>query len=362
MIKLIITIISFLSLFSCVRHSNQCEVISIKSNLVDSICIHEILGNLEYVSLESGGTIPLVGRISKILFESNHIFISDSKSVHCFGMQGDHINTLNRYGRGPGEYLGIADFCVLNKYIYILDNNNKLYVYSLDGECINTEVLDFYVASMCTLPANKLLLKSAYQSDVAKFHIYDSQSLLRLNSFAQIKSSEITWRHIKGADNFYYNDKELLFHEQLNDTVYSISDNIVSPKYVFDFYGKNAPSELWDSEYKSIMDIVMKLYSGNYCFGTPTFAETDDNLIFAYKDGSETRLCVYNKVSKTSIQSSNIYFDKLRASVPFVECIVSFFSTEHIGFALSGIDLLNYDNQSQIHFNEDDIIICYTMN
>lgn len=346
--RMFVIVLFSLLLISCAKENSELDVISIHPNLVDSINIKDIMGDVRYIALCSHDSIPVIGNIAKIAFENGGIYVSDGKALHSFNSDGKYLKTISKYGRGPGEYLGIADFSLGEEKVHILSNNGLLYTYTLQGEYIKSVKPDFYSASISTLPDNKLLLTSAYQSDADKLHIYDSESLQRSASFAPIKRSEMTWRHIKGQENFFRAGEELLYHEQMNDTVYSITNSMLEPKYVFVFEGKNAPQSFWEREYSSIMDIVMKLNAEGYAFGTPTFAEKDNKIILTYRVGSDAKLCLYYKDSKESVQTKNIYFEALGVSVPFDECRYSFRDSRSLAIAINLGDniILCFDNNA----------------
>ena len=333
--RMFVIVLFSLLFISCANENRELDVIPIHPNLMDSINIRDVIGEVRYITLDSHDSIPVIGNIAKLVVENSTIYISDGRALHSFSLEGKHLNTISKYGRGPGEYLGISDFCLGEEKVHILDNNGLLYTYTHQGEYKKSVKPDFYAASISTLPDNKLLLTSAYQSDADKLHIYDSESLQRSASFAPIKRSEMTWRHIKGQENFFRAGEELLYHEQMNDTVYSITNNLMEPKYVFVFEGKNAPQNFWEREYSSIMDIVMKLNAEGYAFGTPTFAEKDNKIILTYRVGSDAKLCLYYKNSKESVQTKNIYFEALGVSVPFDECRYSFRDSRNLAVAIN---------------------------
>ena len=65
--------------------------------------------------------------IDKMVFRNGKIYIGDyhSRKILVYNKDGKGVFTLDRTGRGPGEYLDMKSFTVDGKYIYILDNQMR---------------------------------------------------------------------------------------------------------------------------------------------------------------------------------------------------------------------------------------------
>lgn len=65
--------------------------------------------------------------IDKMVFRNGNIYIGDyhSRKILVYNKDGKGVFTLDRTGRGPGEYLDMKSFTVDGKYIYILDNQMR---------------------------------------------------------------------------------------------------------------------------------------------------------------------------------------------------------------------------------------------
>lgn len=79
----------------------------------------------------------LIRRIDKLLLDDEHIYVLDksiSKLV-IFSLDGKYINTINRKGKGPGEYMGIKDFTLNGDSIVLFDDiGQKLQFFNGQGE------------------------------------------------------------------------------------------------------------------------------------------------------------------------------------------------------------------------------------
>ena len=105
------------------------------------IDIHEI-AEVEYIPLETTDSSMLQVDVN-ISITDNHIMVSDisQHSVIFFDRTGKYLHTVNRYGRGPGEYVASieTDIDANKKELYIWDLHNfKLFTYTWNGTNIST--------------------------------------------------------------------------------------------------------------------------------------------------------------------------------------------------------------------------------
>lgn len=111
----------------------------------------DFVESVSYLSLESNKESMFKG-IDKILFENQFIYIADYrlKKIIAYNQDGTVRFVLDRFGRGPGEYLDIKSFAVNGSELYILDNfNRKIFIYdSLTGNFKNSVNINFIAWDM----------------------------------------------------------------------------------------------------------------------------------------------------------------------------------------------------------------------
>lgn len=66
-------------------------------------------------------------KIDKLVCRNGRIYVGDffSKRIIAFDTAGHHLFTVDRHGRGPGEYLEIKSFAADDKHIHLLDNFSR---------------------------------------------------------------------------------------------------------------------------------------------------------------------------------------------------------------------------------------------
>ena len=283
----------------------------IRENKVYEIKAEDLFSKIRYIGLDYIESHP-IGNIKKTYLHNDTLFISDGRTIFQYDLNGHYLQSLNRRGRGPEEYYNIMDFTVDDKYLYIVDQNKKILLYTTNNEFVQTSRLDFFPASLWPFGEYEFLLTSAYQDDVDKFHIYDNRTLQRVSSFCPINKAEMNYRHIINQKNFYMIGDRLLFHEPMNNTVYAIDSTMeISPVYEFSLCGKNPPSAFWTQKFTSIMDINNQITKEKYCIGIPIYAESPENILLTYRDADKYLMCIYSKENETATQFESIRFSEL---------------------------------------------------
>lgn len=111
-------------------------------DIADSVSFDCIVGNLEYIPLE---TVPeaTLGEISNIIVDGEDFFIV-TEGVYCFDKNGHFKYKINQRGHGQAEFVTCNTVSVSNHYVHIYDATSKK-IMSYDkrnGAYIKTEHVD----------------------------------------------------------------------------------------------------------------------------------------------------------------------------------------------------------------------------
>ncbi len=102
-----------------VKDLNVIDVVSALDK-IEKVNISKIASTIEYIPLETNSN-SLLRKVDKmnVIYENGIVYIADNfNNIKIFNEKGKHIRTLNKTGRGPGEYLRILDVDI------DLNNNN----------------------------------------------------------------------------------------------------------------------------------------------------------------------------------------------------------------------------------------------
>jgi len=93
----------------------------------------DILEVVRFIKLETNAEC-LIGSVGKVQFVNGLFYLLDDytgqNAIHVFDTLGNHVRSLKRIGRGPGEYKDILDFDIDdNLSLYILNSIGNILVY-----------------------------------------------------------------------------------------------------------------------------------------------------------------------------------------------------------------------------------------
>lgn len=196
----------------------------------------DMVKSIDYIKLDSSGPI---GVIDKMIVTKDKIYILDchtAQQIFVFDKTGNLLFRIKNKGRGPKEYLSVADMQVdtIRNEILVNDALARSYLYfsTDDGTFLRREkgIANCYLAHIDSLYIN-------YQIPGQDFNDHENWAILVSDKDSILyKGFEPTPLQ---NDNFINNsftydcDGKLLFTPVYSDTVYQfMSVSIVSPKYV----------------------------------------------------------------------------------------------------------------------------------
>lgn len=146
---LLILILLSIFVLSCTSESRNGEVsVDLLHVTEDSLCYSSFVDSISYIVLEDNDDC-LIGSVSDVIIDDEYIFVLDDKqqAVWIFSREGNYLNSINRRGSGPEEYIRLAQFEYdkQENELLILDGWTKSIIhYSLDGAFKKRNVLDVY--------------------------------------------------------------------------------------------------------------------------------------------------------------------------------------------------------------------------
>ena len=123
----------------------EIRLMSCQSEFVDSLYFRLS----DVVQLENNKAC-VVNSIDKVLNIDDELYIFNSRrdEVAIFGLDGRHHRTINKVGRGKGEYIQLIDF-TYDRYkdeLLFLVSPSSIYHYSKHGDFIKKEPLKEYLS------------------------------------------------------------------------------------------------------------------------------------------------------------------------------------------------------------------------
>lgn len=293
------------------KNITHSELYKICENNIGTISSDQLFSDSEWLVTD---TVVFLKNVDRAIRCGDAYFINSGYKVVKVAHDGSSEVLLDRRGRGPGEYSRILDFCLGDDSIFILDDSPKVLEYGMDGTIIKNISLDYLPATIC-FNSGSLIVSSACQDKVRRFHVLSPLSLKEENSFGDYSEAELTYRHILYQNNFFRFGEVLFYHELMNNTVSRITGKGYSPEKTIDLFGRNAPEEFWDKKYDSVVDIMMKLNDADYCYGLADYAESKTRILFSYRNGMKDWMCLFDKETGLAVQFDTIDFKEFGASI-----------------------------------------------
>lgn len=193
--------------------------------------------------------------ISGVYHENYSLFYDRHQrtSLGVFDKDGKLVLSLDKKGKGPGEYSGVSDFGMNPEQTKIYVNESykqKMHWYDLEGNWIESINLPTKFNHLHVLPEGNMILQNhRYDPDE-----YDSTRLMLVDSKGQFlnsiwnKSKEIN-DYVQFSDNFWIrqaSSKGMFYRDSPQyDTIYSLSNDLqLKAKYVFDVGNLGLPIKI----------------------------------------------------------------------------------------------------------------------
>jgi hypothetical protein len=327
----------YLLLFSCGKStSNKIETVFINPDDAEKIQLSSFIDSVKYIKLQTDSTC-LTGVISDIMIKEKYIYINDmsKNSILIFDKQGKFISSLDKKGKGEGEYMMISAFTVDSSehYITILDGiKNKLLTYTNLNFSFVKEESAYHISSNTVKWHEGFLYHSTHRLD----NIIDSTTKESTNADVIVcKGNKLVKtlfpKKIFTNNNYYsvypesfiINDKNELFASIMFDnSFYKIKQLEAIPILKVNFTGKGIDN---NEISLSSTEEQIKFISSPTNYGKamlPFLTINNDNILsFSYcvnigKDANdeysfpiEFRNYIYFKKSRKSFHAKNIIND-----------------------------------------------------
>lgn len=212
---------------------------------VDETDPDTVFKSYKFIPLETKDEC-LIGKIDKILFHKNRIFILDERrgNAFVFDDMGKFLCRLGETGRGPGEHLSAKDLSldIVKKRITLLDTSGqKLLHYDLDGKFLEEEP-SYFQFSNIEYDGPRLVLNTGrnYNNTVPEIDLHrliiarrDQKPIAR-----GFKISEDVRQNWFSEPTIQLTSHGIMFNDLLSDTIWQINDCNITPFAVIRKDGK----------------------------------------------------------------------------------------------------------------------------
>lgn len=184
----------------------------------------------------------LLGEIDKVVMSDSCIFVMENenqKGIYVFDHTGKFLYRIGSHGEGPEEFVELSDFSLNEEegVIYLYDNaRKKILVFSYKGDYIKDIQMNYYAFNL------------EYQNGL--FYLYHESpvygdplcSLVIKNDKGETVNA---YYPVIDKPRYCHNcifqklDNEILFAEDMCDSIFTIKGDKLIPKYYIDYKDKS---------------------------------------------------------------------------------------------------------------------------
>jgi hypothetical protein len=292
--------------------NNGIETIIINSDQAVECTLNEIIKEYSIIALEMT-TESVIGVPERVLIKGGLLFVKEKDLIHIYNTTGSHIATINKKGRGPGEYIQILgfDFDQQTNRVVIADHS-KIHFFDLKGNYLSSIKSPWRVFEIASFD-NRFVISpyvvSANPENDYNINLTDT-NLRIIDRRDKMPIWEGPFYAVSGTTLRSSNLSSSISYASLHgDTIFSIDQDKIEPRYVLNYNKKHYVTFSYrppsDDSYIGIV-----------------FRETDSMIIVDYTDNltRDNYLIVMNKDSLghlIHVKNDLLIFDNISDEGPY---------------------------------------------
>lgn len=262
------------------------------------ISFFDLIDEVEFVRLEETPE-SLLGRLGDLRLSDDFMFFSGGRGeIFLFNHYGEFIRTINHKGNGPEEYRYISEFWI-DEYLNIYDGLEKrILQYDLSGNYVGFKRLMLNGDYVLPYKGGFVVDLNLSPRDSANFNLVLLDSGLeqvgRLGPFYEEKIPRKITTYRKSLTPYADN---LLYHKNMNDTIFMLEDNNLRPLVTYDF----GNDWVWTNESITSNPLAIREATMDNLHVWNSTSKIDENYIFMKFQGGNRLLrnVLINRLSGT---------------------------------------------------------------
>jgi hypothetical protein len=286
-------LVSCLLTFSCsnVKNNEKIKAIDLTQTLNEArkISLSDIANHVEYIRLETDKP-SLISKDASFYANDSYIIAISFRRILLFNRKnGSFVREISNYGKNPGSYkstLNVLPFDEEANTVYALSGNKKL-EFSLDGSLSNQLKLppNVYTTARIDNINHIGYVPNFSGSEKTKLVVFNVKGDIE-KDFPNYQSAPTPtgFNIYKPNGWFYQYNKQLYFCELFNDTLFHISSEKITPRFLL-YRGKYSPP--YEKQTVGFPKSDYFMFKSIY--------ESDKFLFYSFMYGEESYTSVYDK-------------------------------------------------------------------
>ena len=261
--KLLFLLCMIFNLISCSNEKSlkTYPIIDVVNNLgnYQKVYCSDIFSSIELIPLETSEACLLdIVPYPTLLFKDGLIFMSGNHRLYAFDRTGKFLNQIGERGQGPGEYQYTSDvFFDSDKLSIYIEDMHKIIEYDFTGKYIRSfpiPIIDGEPLSICSYVGDNVFIGEIQYNGKNKYKYF---LFNQYGDTIKCFPNHIFFDRVRPfASNFGVAKapmrvNNLLFlKDNVNDTIYVLSDSTLQPAFVFGLGKYTFPKEYLENHEK----------------------------------------------------------------------------------------------------------------
>lgn len=280
------------------------------------IKLDNLIEDYLYVKLETSDSC-LIGKIDQISIKNDRIYIADynqSKSFYVFNKQGRSLFTINREGKGPGEYTTIQGFSINESMgeIVLLVNGCRLLVFDFMGKYKKEIVLGIWCVNFKILMDKYYIIECGFRNN-SDHVIGDPYNILYYDLNGKILKKSMKYkfstdRHYVNFTSLQQNEDEILYKSYLDNILWAVSEDTMQVYCTIDYEDNTPPEDFWNN-FRANNDVIQrnkKINKINYV-QTHSIKQIDNLLFCLCSVRGNVKNAIFNTQNKKCIAQGDYF-------------------------------------------------------
>ena len=260
----------------------------------------------------------ILGEIEKIVMSDSCIFIMEGdnqKGIYVFDHTGKYLYRIGSRGQGPEEFVDLSDFSLNEeeRLIYLYDlARTKVLVFSFEGDFIKDIQMNYYADNFEYQNGLFYLYREnvVYGDPLYSLVIKDDKGKTVNKYYPVIEKLSYTHDCI-----FRKLDNEILFVEDMHDSIFTIRGDKLTPRYIVDYKDKSMSKVDRESILKRTRMSLTVLLESKKMAGIKDIFEINEKVFINNIHIVIPKFTVYDKKTKEVKTFSHILNDFLFISI-----------------------------------------------
>jgi len=271
----------------------------------------ELFSKVKLIQLETNDS-SLLGNEIKCRFHDEKLVFISNKSVYFFQSNGNFINKLFHFGKSPSEYLDVTDVFFTNsgdsELVNVYDEKSKqILSYDHTMNFISSINVNIKAYNVMFDKNQYFLYQGGFSDDNYMLKSLDQNGDIR-KKFLKQKSYFKDYYYFMDYNNFFKFNDNLVFWNSPSTVVYNIKDNLLEPRYIFDFGKYTLPESFLERKFFDILEFDNALKNKNYAFPF-FFNENNRTIVFHLRKGKSYYFYLYDKRKNKDFIANGFYDD-----------------------------------------------------